>query len=126
MYYFKIGDNFFINKLNQTVTDLVHLKKQNEKLRQSQNTHLEKSDEPNIYLITPTYARHTQKADLTRLLYTLMHVRNLHWVLIEDSDSKTSLVSRKCFCKTHYLKKGVLTRLICVGSRWRQVCAFFL
>ena len=47
-----------------------------------------------IHMITPTYARWTQKADLTRLCQTLMHVRNLHWIVIEDSENETDLVRR--------------------------------
>ncbi|XP_039757016.1 galactosylgalactosylxylosylprotein 3-beta-glucuronosyltransferase I isoform X1 [Pararge aegeria] len=47
---------------------------------------------PTIYGITPTYARLTQKADLTRLSQTLMLVKNFHWIVIEDSDTKTKLV----------------------------------
>lgn len=47
-----------------------------------------------IHMITPTYARWTQKADLTRLAQTLMHIKNLHWMLVEDSDNKTNLVKR--------------------------------
>ena len=49
-------------------------------------------------MITPTYARPTQKADMTRLCYTLMHVSNLHWIVIEDSLEETPLVT------------GILTR----------------
>uniref|UniRef100_A0A2H1W4W8 Galactosylgalactosylxylosylprotein 3-beta-glucuronosyltransferase n=1 Tax=Spodoptera frugiperda TaxID=7108 RepID=A0A2H1W4W8_SPOFR len=48
---------------------------------------------PVIYGITPTYARLAQKADLTRLSQTLMHIKNLHWVVIEDSAEKTKLVA---------------------------------
>ena len=49
---------------------------------------------PTIYVITPTYTRFTQKADLTRLSQTFLHVPKLHWILVEDSDKKTDLVSR--------------------------------
>lgn len=49
---------------------------------------------PTIYCITPTYVRPTQKADLTRLCQTLQHVQNFHWIVIEDSEMKTNLVSR--------------------------------
>ena len=45
-------------------------------------------------MITPTHSRLTQKADLTRLCHTLMHVDNLHWIVVEDSYEKTSLVTR--------------------------------
>ncbi|KAH9513766.1 Galactosylgalactosylxylosylprotein 3-beta-glucuronosyltransferase 1 [Bulinus truncatus] len=47
---------------------------------------------PVIYLITPTYSRLEQKAELTRLSHTLLHVPNIHWIVIEDSFKKTTLV----------------------------------
>lgn len=52
------------------------------------------SQMPTIYFITPTYKRLTQKADLTRLSQTLLHVPKLHWILVEDSVQKTDLVTR--------------------------------
>lgn len=48
---------------------------------------------PVIHVITPTYRRFTQKADLTRLSQTFMHVPNLHWIVVEDSGDKTPLVA---------------------------------
>ncbi|XP_046687117.1 LOW QUALITY PROTEIN: galactosylgalactosylxylosylprotein 3-beta-glucuronosyltransferase I-like [Homalodisca vitripennis] len=50
---------------------------------------------PVIYAITtPTFARRpVQKAELTRLSHTLMLVQNLHWIVVEDSDHKTALVT---------------------------------
>ena len=47
-----------------------------------------------IYGITPTYSRLTQKADLTRLSHTLMHVKNIHWIIVEDAEEKTALVAK--------------------------------
>ena len=61
---------------------------------------------PTIHMITPTYSRWTQKADLTRLCQTLMHVKNLNWILVEDSDERTGLVTRflkKCRVKSTHL-----------------------
>ena len=52
-----------------------------------------KADIPTIYMITPTYSRWTQKADLTRLCQTLMHIRKFHWIVVEDSVKKTELVT---------------------------------
>ena len=48
---------------------------------------------PYIYVITPTYTRMVQKAELTRLSQTLRLVHNLHWILVEDSKNKTELVT---------------------------------
>jgi len=56
---------------------------------------LERQDKsiPLIFLITPTYTRLNQKADLTRLSYTLLLVPRIYWIIIEDSDRPTVLVS---------------------------------
>uniref|UniRef100_A0A8C4Q896 Galactosylgalactosylxylosylprotein 3-beta-glucuronosyltransferase n=1 Tax=Eptatretus burgeri TaxID=7764 RepID=A0A8C4Q896_EPTBU len=48
---------------------------------------------PIIYVVTPTYARLVQKAELTRLGQTLLLIPNLHWVLVEDAAQRTSLVT---------------------------------
>lgn len=48
------------------------------------------SGEPStVYVITPTYRRPEQVADLTRLAQTLMLVRDIHWLVIEDSHVKS-------------------------------------
>lgn len=49
---------------------------------------------PTIFAITPTYRRFLQKAELTRTAQTLKHVKNLHWIVVEDSHEKTNLVKR--------------------------------
>ena len=49
---------------------------------------------PIIYAITPTYARPVQKAELTRLMNTFINVPNFHWIVIEDADEKSDLVSK--------------------------------
>ncbi|XP_027014168.2 galactosylgalactosylxylosylprotein 3-beta-glucuronosyltransferase 1 [Tachysurus fulvidraco] len=49
---------------------------------------------PIIHVITPTYTRAVQKAELTRLTNTFLHVPNLHWIVVEDSPRRTALVSR--------------------------------
>ena len=48
---------------------------------------------PTIYVITPTHTCTTQKVDLTSLCQTLGHVPRLVWIVIEDSDRRTKLVS---------------------------------
>ncbi|XP_069982857.1 galactosylgalactosylxylosylprotein 3-beta-glucuronosyltransferase I [Penaeus vannamei] len=47
-----------------------------------------------IYVITPTYARPHQKAELTRLKSVFLHIPALHWIVIEDAEAKTELVTR--------------------------------
>lgn len=64
-----------------------------------------KSDDelPVIYIITPTYSRGTQKADLTRLSHTLLLVPRIHWILVEDSTFKTELVTRFISHLNHFI-----------------------
>lgn len=47
---------------------------------------------PVIYAVTPTYQRPVQKAELTRLSQTFLHIPNFHWVVVEDSSERTKLV----------------------------------
>lgn len=63
-----------------------------------------------IIMITPTYVRWTQKADLTRLCQTLMHVRNLIWIVVEDSVNKTKLVTNFLVkCDVEYVHLNIRT-----------------
>ena len=42
-----------------------------------------------LYLITPTYPRFEQIAELTRLGQTLQHIQNLTWIVAEDAKQPT-------------------------------------
>ncbi|KAJ8668501.1 hypothetical protein QAD02_010164 [Eretmocerus hayati] len=53
----------------------------------------ETNDGPTIFAITPTFTRPVQEAELTRLLQTFLLVPNFHWIVIEDSEEKTPLVT---------------------------------
>ena len=83
-----------------------------------------RQDFPVIYGITPTYARPTQKADLTRLCQTLRHVLNFHWIVVQDSEFKTDLVTRflqRCGVNYTHLAVRTSPNLRQNGStpRWR-------
>ena len=49
---------------------------------------------PRLFVITPTKARLTQKADLIRLSQTLMNVPDLHWIVVEDSYRTSNMIER--------------------------------
>jgi galactosylgalactosylxylosylprotein 3-beta-glucuronosyltransferase 1 len=51
------------------------------------------NDLPFIYIITPTWRRKTQLAELTRLKNTLWNVPKVHWIIIEDTIKKTNLIA---------------------------------
>ena len=38
-----------------------------------------------LYIITPTFRRSEQVAELTRLFQTLQQVSNFHWIVAEDA-----------------------------------------
>ncbi|KAF2903505.1 hypothetical protein ILUMI_02695 [Ignelater luminosus] len=52
------------------------------------------SDLPPLYIITPTYRRAEQIAELTRLAHTLMLVPNVYWLVIEDASKRTPFVTQ--------------------------------
>ncbi|XP_056431807.1 galactosylgalactosylxylosylprotein 3-beta-glucuronosyltransferase 3 [Gadus chalcogrammus] len=74
--------------------ELHRLEEQMKKVEATKSPHqAPKSTLPTIFVITPTYSRFVQKAELTRLSQTFLHVPQLHWVLVEDSPHKTPLVA---------------------------------
>ncbi|KAG7200896.1 hypothetical protein KM043_003259 [Ampulex compressa] len=47
-----------------------------------------------LYIVTPTYRRPEQIPELTRMSHTLMLVRRVHWLVIEDAKVPTKQVTR--------------------------------
>lgn len=50
---------------------------------------------PPLYIITPTYKRPEQVAEITRLGHTLKHIPNIFWLVIEDATVPTSQLTRQ-------------------------------
>ena len=48
---------------------------------------------PTVFVITPTFKRFVQKAELTRVSQALKPIKNLHWIVVEDSANKSDLVA---------------------------------
>lgn len=84
------------------------------------STSLSTAHLPTIIAITPTYKRLTQKVDLVSLCNTIMHVPSLLWVVIEDSDSKSSLVAnvlQHCSINSVHLNAGTSRATKKAGQR---------
>ncbi|CAJ0564380.1 unnamed protein product, partial [Mesorhabditis spiculigera] len=47
-----------------------------------------------IIIITPTYRRNTRLADMTRMANTIRQVPNLHWIVIEDGETRVAAVEK--------------------------------
>ena len=94
----------FKTKIDNLQTEVAKLRKSNKQLKelskrliaqQKGKDFFPKLDPgiPWIFGITPTYTRFTQKAELVRLSQTLQHVTNFHWIVVEDSETNTKLVT---------------------------------
>jgi hypothetical protein len=93
-----------INELNEKVKKCAEdgLTKGNAKIKSLEKMTKTREDIPTIFLVTPTFKRFVQKAELTRVSQAFKGVQNLHWILVEDSSRKTKLVEQ--FLKTSGLK----------------------
>ena len=68
---------------------------------------------PAVFVITPTHTCTTQKVDLTSLCQTLSLVPKLTWIVVEDSRTKTKLVSHllsKCMVESVHLSVATSTK----------------
>jgi len=84
-YTFKIDSKNLIHQQSREIDIL------REKITKLQFTE-QKADVPTIFVITPTYARPVQKAELIHMVNAFRQVPNLHWIIVEDSSVKTDLV----------------------------------
>ncbi|CAD5111451.1 DgyrCDS760 [Dimorphilus gyrociliatus] len=105
---------------------LIELEKSEEHLKsliKSKETNNE--DLPIIFVVTPTHSRLEQKAELTRLCQCFMHVPKLHWIVVEDRESRSRLVENflsKCKVVSSHLfvKTPDESVLKANESRWKK------
>ena len=91
-----------------------------EKRRIQEEIEAEK-DLPTIFAITPTHARVTQKVDLTSLCQTVMHIPNFVWIIIEDSEERTPLVTKLLQrCKVESIHLNARTPLKMRPKQWQE------
>ncbi|XP_075693434.1 galactosylgalactosylxylosylprotein 3-beta-glucuronosyltransferase 3 isoform X2 [Rhinoderma darwinii] len=80
-------------QLGQQCDCTFHMNRASDVRRRENPQHRGGDNVPVIYVITPTYARPHQRAELTRLSQTLLLLPALHWILVEDSAERTALVA---------------------------------
>lgn len=90
----------FAELSSSTLKKILNLERENQRLRSALKRFNIAEDEyldstlSVIYVITPTYTRPQQKAELTRLKNIFLHIPSLHWIVVEDAEEKSSLVSQ--------------------------------
>ena len=102
-----------VTQVNKCMNDLEEEKKLAEEQKRWEEDQAEKKL-PTIFAITPTYSRTTQKVDLTSLCQTLMHVPNFVWIIVEDADEMTPLVTKlldRCKVKSVHLSVRTPTKM---------------
>ncbi|RNA40968.1 Galactosylgalactosylxylosyl 3-beta-glucuronosyltransferase 3 [Brachionus plicatilis] len=98
------GILILLNQTNENIlaNDLIYKSQVKKKIENCQKIHSCKyflrfvdiyDEMPTIYIITPTYLRETQMADLTRLRNTLLLVPKIVWIIVEDSLEKSDKIS---------------------------------
>ena len=79
-----------------------------------------------IFIITPTYTRLEQKAELTRLCHTFSLLQNVIWIVVEDSEEVTPLVDDflKRSCAVPFVHLNAVTppewKLAPKDPNWRK------
>ena len=61
--------------------------------KEKRNTIQDDASFPSVFVVTPTFKRYVQKAELTRISQAFKPVKKLHWIVVEDSVKKTDLVA---------------------------------
>lgn len=127
---FWIGFNFNTNNVEKSSESLkkriIQLEKNEILLKSLIKAKKSQMDSwPTIFVITPTHTRLEQKAELTRICQCLMHIPKLHWIVVEDRESKSKLVEKfllKCkVTSTHLYARTPEENILGANeSRWKK------
>lgn len=77
-------------------------------------------------MVTPTYRRPEQQAELTRMAQTLLLVRNVRWIVIEDAKTPSKPVARlleQSGLQYEHLIGGFIV-CVCVVRTWGASTTF--
>eukprot|EP00054_Salpingoeca_dolichothecata_P018375 m.112794 g.112794 ORF g.112794 m.112794 type:complete len:301 (+) comp22844_c0_seq4:90-992(+) len=103
---------YLISCLRSLRRDVGAIIQEEEALAAQQNAPKDYSQVQTVFVITPTYERRTQRADLTRVSQALQCAEkyvHIHWILVEDSKQQSMLVENVLLASglsyTHLNKK---------------------
>jgi hypothetical protein len=106
-----------IQRENELIIDLAKFSKAYPSLSYALNTYGIYENKSTLYVVTPTYKRDTQMADLVALRNTLVLVPKLVWILIEDSENRTERIgSLLRMSHLHYVHLSIPTPKLIDGK----------
>lgn len=92
----------YIDRLSQELHRVTTVQRKSGQSREQHNILSDEKNLPTVFVVTPTFKRFVQKAELTRISQAFKAAKKLHWIVVEDSVQKTDLVGN--FLKSSGLK----------------------
>ncbi|XP_067048033.1 galactosylgalactosylxylosylprotein 3-beta-glucuronosyltransferase 3-like [Acropora muricata] len=92
----------YIDRLSQEFHRVTTVQRKSGQSKEQHNILSDEKNLPTVFVVTPTFKRFVQKAELTRISQAFKAAKKLHWIVVEDSVQKTDLVGN--FLKSSGLK----------------------
>ena len=83
----------YIDRLSQELHRVTTVQRKSSESKEQQDILSDEKKLPTVFVVTPTFKRYVQKAELTRISQAFKAAKKLHWIVIEDSVKKTDLVA---------------------------------